>query len=133
MSIKARNELIELMEEYDLLKAEYDKINSIILTDSDLQGLRKKAGDRAIKLTVGALKDDIKKDIDEVEKDIRNIICSHVNEAKGFVGFHVRELAEKLTRQYVGPINNLSAEADANLRKEIESTVEMIMKCLKGV
>ena len=132
MSVTARNELIELIEEYDLLKAEYDKINSIILTDSDLQGLRKKVGDRAIKLTVGALKDDIKKDINEVEKGICNIICSYVGEAEGFVGFHVRELAEKLTRQYVGPINNLSDDASAKLYKEIEYTVEMIMKCLKS-
>lgn len=132
MSIRARNNLIELLEEYNLLKAEYDKANSITLNDSDLEGLRKKAGNRAVTLTVKALKDDIMKDIREVEEALNGIICVYEHETKGFIGFHVNELAEKLTQHYVGSIDNLPKDGREWVLKQISGTIDIIMKLLKS-
>lgn len=81
MLYKPANEVKELMKKFDDLKDEYVKAEKISLDDHDLEGLRKKAGNRVITLSKEILKNSIKEDMNALEKELNDYICA----GKGFV------------------------------------------------
>lgn len=67
-----------LMDKASALVDESVKVDKRSLEDSDLEGLRKKAGDRVITISKDMLKASIEKDLKEIESQLEDIVCDSV-------------------------------------------------------
>lgn len=100
MRHEIKKKLIELdLRSYELSK-ELEKAKSIEIDDADLEGLRKKAGDRAIVIARNALVEDIREDIKEVEDEMAKICCEEMDRVEGYVGRAISEVAFYILRKY---------------------------------
>ena len=108
MRHEIKKKLIELdLRSYELSK-ELEKAKSIEIDDADLEGLRKKAGDRAIVIARNALVEDIREDIREVEDEMAKICCDEMERVEKYVGMAVDEVAYYILRKCgkSGPIED---------------------------
>lgn len=92
MRHEVKKRLIELdLRAYELSK-ELEKAKSIELEDSDLEGLRKKAGDRVIVIARNALVEDIREDLKEVEDEMAKICCDEMERVERYVGQAIQDV-----------------------------------------
>jgi hypothetical protein len=125
MRHEIKKKLIELdLRSYELSK-ELDKAKSIEIDDADLEGLRKKAGDRAIVIARNALVEDIREDIKEVEDEMAEICCDEMSRVENYVGKAVDEVAYYILRKYgkPGPIED-------DILKKMMNAIEICMVSL---
>lgn len=117
--------MIELdLRSYELSK-ELEKAKGIEIDDADLEGLRKKAGDRAIVIARNALVEDIREDIKEVEDEMAKICCEEMERVEKYVGMAVDEVADYILRKCgkSGPIED-------DILKKMMNVIEVCMVSL---
>lgn len=125
MRHEIKKKLIELdLRSYELSK-ELEKAKSIEIDDADLEGLRKKAGDRVIVIARNALVEDIREDIKEVEDEMAEICCDEMSRVEDYVGKAVEEVAYYILRKYGkhGPMED-------DILKKMMSVIEICMVSL---
>lgn len=122
MRHEIKKKLIELdLRSYEL-SMELEKAKGIEIDDADLEGLRKKAGGRAIVIARNALVEDIRKDIKEVEDEMAKICCDEMCRVENYVGKAVDEVAYYILRKCgkSGPIED-------DILKKMMNVVEICM------
>lgn len=116
MRHEIKKRLIELdLRAYELSK-ELEKAKSIELEDSDLEGLRKKAGDRVIVIARNALVEDIREDLKEVEDEMAKICCDEMERVEKYVGQAIQEVAYYILGKYrkTDPVDSDILETSRN-------------------
>lgn len=122
MRHEIKKKLIELdLRSYELSK-ELEEAKSIEIDDADLEGLRKKAGDRAIVIARNALVKDIREDIKEVEDEMAKICCDEMSRVENYVGKAVEEVAYYILRKYTK-----GAAVEDDVRSKMERAVDVCM------
>lgn len=122
MRHEVKKRLIELdLRAYELSK-ELEKAKSIELEDSDLEGLRKKAGDRVIVIARNALVEDIREDLKEVEDEMAKICCDEMERVEKYVGQAIQDVVFYILGKYrkTGPV-------DDDIR---ETVINALEKCM---
>lgn len=125
MRHEIKKKLIELDQRSYELSKELEKAKGIEIDDADLEGLRKKAGDRAIVIARNALVEDIRKDIKEVEDEMAKICCDEMSRVENIVGQAVDEVAYYILRKCgkQGPIED-------DILRKMMSAIEICMVSL---
>ena len=122
MRHEIKKKLIELdLRSYELSK-ELEKAKSIEIDDADLEGLRKKAGDRVIVIARNALVEDIREDIKEVEDEMAKICCDEMSRVENYVGKAIEEVAYYILRKYTK-----DAAVEDDVRSKMERAIDVCM------
>ena len=125
----------KLMMKFDTLKDEYVEVEKISLDDHDLEGLRKKAGDRVITLSKEILKNSVKEDMYALEKELNDYICARKDFVEEIISIALSRMVDYILKKYslAGSFHDLSKEQRENCKAEQERLMRNAIQRLTGI
>lgn len=135
MLYQPANEVKELMKKFDALKDEYVEADKISLDDQDLEGLRKKAGDRVVVLSKEILKNSIKEDMHVLEKELENYVCARKDFVIEVISIALSRMVDYTlkTHSLTKHFYDLSSEQKENCKEEQLRLLRNAMQRITGV
>lgn len=135
MLYQPANAVKELMTKFDALKDEYVEAEKISLDDHDLEGLRKKAGDRVITLSKEILKNSIKEDMNALEKELDNYICARKDFVEDIISITLSRMVDYILKKHspAGCFHDLSKEQKENCTAEQERLMRIAIQRITGI
>ena len=129
------NEVKELMKTLDALRDEYVEADKISLEDQDLEGLRKKAGDRVVVLSKEILKNSIKEDMLVLEKELENYVCARKEFVIEVISIALSRMVDYTLKKHslVKHFYDLSSEQKENCKAEQLMLLRNAMQRITGV
>lgn len=135
MLYKPANEIKELMKKFDALRDEYVEAEKISLDDHDLEGLRKKAGNRVITLSKEILKNSIKEDINALEKELNDYICARKDFVEEIISIALMRMVDYTLKKHslTGSFQDLSKEQKENCMAEQGRLMRFAIQRITGI
>lgn len=135
MLYQPANEVKELMKKFDALKEEYVEAEKISLDDHDLEGLRKKAGNRVITLSKEILKNSIKEDMNALEKELDDYICARKYFVEEIISIALSRMVDYMLKKHslAGCFHDLSKEQKENCKAEQEKLMRNAIQRITGI
>lgn len=128
-----------LMDKASALVDESVEVDKISLEDSDLEGLRKKAGDRVITMSVVCLKDmlkaSIEKDLKEIESQLATFVCDSVEHTRRSIWVACNKMVLYMLEKHslAGVWHDLSKEQQTACLAEMDKVVDSAMANITGI
>lgn len=124
-----------LMDKASALADESVEVDKISLEDSDLEGLRKKAGDRVITISKDMLKASIEKDLKEIESQLANFVCDHVEHTRRSIWAACHKMVLYMLKKHslAGVWHDLSKEQQTACLVEMDKVVDSAMANITGI
>ena len=135
MLYQPANKVKELMEKFDALRDEYVEAEKISLDDHDLEGLRKKAGNRVIILSKDILKNSIKEDMNALEKELNDYICARKDFVEDIISIALSRMVDYTLKKHslAGNFQDLSKEQKENCKAEQERLMRFAIQRITGI
>lgn len=124
-----------LMDKASALVDESVEVDKISLEDSDLEGLRKKAGDRVITISKDMLKASIEKDLKEIESQLATFVCDSVEHTRRSIWVACNQMVFYMLKKHslAGVWHDLSKEQQTACLAEIDKVVDSAMTNITGI
>jgi|GEM_PF-6882292 len=124
-----------LMDKASALADEFVEVDKISLEDSDLEGLRKKAGDRVITISKDMLKASIEKDLKEIESQLEAFVCDSVEHTRRSIWVACYQMVLYMLKKHslAGVWHDLSKEQQTACLAEMDKVVDREMENITGI
>ena len=124
-----------LMDKASALADESVEVDKISLEDSDLEGLRKKAGDRVITISKDMLKASIEKDFKEIQSQLDTFVCDSVEHTRRSIWVACNKMVLYMLKKHslAGVWHDLSKEQQTACLAEMDKVVDSAMANITGI